>query len=98
MGAPVRDGEHDAVFRAVERDWVMRGARLVDEIAARAVFSRLIAIAALQDEHFFQPAVAMRGIAAPRLHAYEDGRATSLTVASQIVKVNPFVPGRVPLD
>ena len=96
--AAMRDGEHDAVFCAVERDGVMRRARFVDDVRARAVLALLISIAALKDEDFFDPDMSMSRIATPRSHAYQDGRISRPLVTPQEVNNYPVVPGRAPFD
>ena len=94
----MRDGEHHAVFRAVERDRMMRRARFVDDVRARAVLALLISIAALKDEDFFNPQMPMSRIAAPRSHAYQDGRISRPLVTPQVVNEYSGVPGRAPFD
>ena len=92
------DGEHDAIFRAFERNGVMHGTRIVREVFARVVFTRLIAIAALKDQDFFHPDVTMSRIAASRLHTYEDSAITRHIIAPQDMEENAFVSGGAPLD
>ena len=95
----VGDGEHDAVFGGVcERGRLVRGAGVVEDVVARAVEAARVAVAALEDEDLFQSPVAVRGVGAARLHAYEDGRVARLLVAPQEVQVDASVPRRAPGD
>lgn len=92
------DGEHDASFRAFERDRVMGRAGVVDEIIARAVLAAPVAVAALKDENLFDAAMPVRGVGAARQHADEDGGIARRLVVSQDVYGDAFVSRRPPLD
>ena len=68
----VRDGEHNTVFRRVrERDGAVGRARRIDDVVSRTMLPFCVAVAALKDKNFLDPAVAVRRISAAWLHAYQ---------------------------
>lgn len=92
----MRDGEHDAIFRAFERHRIMLRPGFVEDIVACAVLAFVVAVAALKNKNFFDAVVSVRGITAAGLHAYQDCPVSCLLVASEDMEKNSLVSRPAP--
>jgi hypothetical protein len=96
--AAVRDGEYDAIFRPVERNGMMNGISIVDNVVAGAMYAVSISVAALQNQYFFNSVVAMRKVTATGLHTNKDGRIARRFIAPQRMEKNPLMACRTLFD
>lgn len=98
LDAAVRDGKHDAIFRAFERDGKMRGTGFVDDVIARYVPPARVLVAALKNEDLFDAVMLMRRVSASGLHSDQHGRIACLLIAAQGMNKYSLMSCCVPID